>query len=159
MTLIASESIREDGDIPALPLWLGLAGLAPFIALALALALQHSTVAGQPVAPALLAYGATILSFLGGVHWGLALRHPARDTRDGLYLIAMAPPLWAWAGLLVGGAAGLAMLAAGLAAHGALDATRSARFAAPRWYGRLRLVLALLATVATLAAATVVAYG
>lgn len=157
MTLIASEPIGEDHDIPHLPLGLGLAGLAPFLGLALAIALQHRDIAGVDAAQALLFYGATILSFLGGTHWGLALRHPAQDVRGLLYVLAMVPPLWAWAGLLAGGAVGLFMLAAGLAAHGALDAWSAGRFAAPRWYPRLRLLLATLSTIATTAAAVVIA--
>ena len=159
MTLIASEPAGDDRDIPETPLALGLAGLIPFIALALALALQHPVVFGIDAAFALTAYGATILSFLGGVHWGLALRHPAPDIRRALYVGAMVPPLWAWAGLLVGGAAGLALLAVGLVGHGAVDAARSGRFAAPRWYGRLRLVLTAVATITTVAAAVVVGYA
>ena len=159
MTVIASEPVREDHDIPDVPLGLGLGGLVPFIALALALALQHPTLWGLAAAPALLGYGAVILSFLGGVHWGLGLRHPAPDMRAGLYVLGVVPPLWAWAGLLLGGAAGLGLLALGLALHGLLDAARATRFAAPRWYPRLRLLLAGLATIATTAAATVVGYG
>ena len=156
MTMIASEPIGDDHEIPGLPLALGLFGLVPFIALALAVALQMRDVAGLDAAVALLGYGATILSFLGGVHWGLALRHPSADVRNALYVGAMIPPLWAWAGLLVGGAAGLGLMAAGLAAHGVLDGLRATRFAAPRWYPRLRTLLSVLATVATLAAAVVV---
>jgi hypothetical protein len=157
MTLIASEPIGDDREIPVLPLALGLAGLAPFLALSLAVALRHDDLGGIDAGAALLFYGAAILSFLGGAHWGLALRHPAKDIRNGLYLGAMVPPLWAWAGLLAGGAPGLGLLAAGLAAHGALDGLWSTRFAAPRWYPRLRLLLAALATIATTAAAVVIA--
>lgn len=157
MTLIASEPIGDDHDIPELPLALGLAGLAPFLGLSLALALTSGEAFGIAATPALLGYGACILSFLGGVHWGLALRHPAREMRAYLYAIAIAPPLWAWAGLLVGGASGLGMLAAGLALHGVLDASQSGRFAAPRWYAKLRLLLAALSTIATTAAAVVTA--
>lgn len=157
MTMIASEPIGDDHDIPLLPLALGLAGLAPFIGLALAVALQAPPVMGVQASGALAAYGAAILSFLGGVHWGLALRHPSPDIRRGLYVAAVIPSLWAWAALLVGGAVGLFMLAAGLAAHGAADTLYATRFAAPRWYPRLRLLLATLATVATVAAAVVIA--
>lgn len=157
MTLIASEPIGDDHEIPAVPLALGLAGLAPFIGLALAVALQHGDFGGLDAATALLGYGATILSFLGGVHWGLALRHPSAEIRNGLYVMAVAPPLWAWVGMMVGGATGLGLMAAGLAAHGVLDGLRAARFAAPRWYPRLRALLAVLATIATIAAAVVVA--
>ncbi|MDR4306766.1 DUF3429 domain-containing protein [Chelatococcus sambhunathii] len=157
MTLIASEPIRDDAEIPALPLWLGLLGLIPFIGLALAIALHGRDLFGLDAAAALLGYGATILSFLGGAHWGLALRHPNAETRRGLSVGAMAPPLWAWGALLVGGASGLFMLGAGLAAHGIVDGLWSTRFAAPRWYGRLRLLLAALATIATVAAGAVIA--
>lgn len=159
MTLIASEPIADDHDIPEAPLALGLAGLAPFIGLSLAIALNAPVLAGLDTAFALLGYGAAILSFLGGVHWGLALRHPARATRNALYVAAVVPPLWAWAGLLAGGAAGLGTMAVGLAAHGALDGVFVTRFAAPRWYGRLRLLLATLATISTAAAAAVVAHS
>jgi hypothetical protein len=159
MTLIASEPAGDDSDIPELPLALGLAGLAPFIGLALCVALGAPQVWGVEPAAALLGYGATVLSFLGGAHWGLALRHPNGSLRRKLYVGAMAPPLWAWAGLIVGGAVGLGMTAVGLVLHGAVDGAFATRFAAPRWYGRLRLLLAALATVSTAAAAVVVAYG
>ena len=157
MTLIASEPVSDDRDIPFLPLALGLAGLTPFIALALTIALGGSRAAGFDPVSALLAYGAVVLSFLGGAHWGLALRHPSPDIRTALYLGAALPPLWAVAGLLLGGGVGLGMVAVGLAAQGAVDGLRSGRFAAPRWYGRLRALLSALAAVATAAAAVVVA--
>ena len=157
MTLIASEPVRDDHEIPPLPLAIGLVGLAPFIGLALVVALSDATVAGVDAAFALTVYGAVILSFMGGAHWGLALRHPAPDIRSALYLGAVVSPVWAWVGVVVGGAAGLGLLAAGLAAQGVVDAARSGRFAAPRWYPRLRALLAALATVATTAAAVVVA--
>ena len=159
MTLIASEPVGEDREIPEVPLALGLAGLVPFIALSLIIALGPASAEGVDVPAALTAYGAVILSFLGGVHWGLALRHPSRETRNLLYALAIAPPLWSWLGLMAGGAAGLGLMAFGLAAHGAVDAARSTRFAAPRWYPRLRILLATLATISTTAAAVVVAHA
>ncbi|MGA0532237.1 DUF3429 domain-containing protein [Hansschlegelia sp. KR7-227] len=159
MTLIASEPIADDREAPTVPLALGLGGLAPFIGLALAIALGYRDLLGVDAAFALVAYGATILSFLGGVHWGLALRHPSAEMRVALYVAAVVPPLWAWVGLLAGGAPGLGLLAAGLAAHGVVDATRANRFAAPRWYPRLRLLLAMLSTIAVTAAAVVVAHA
>lgn len=157
MTLIASEPIGEDHEIPSTPLALGLAGLAPIIALSLAIALQYERIAGLDAVFALTAYAATALAFLGGAHWGLALRHPAPDVRTSLYVMAVVPALWGWFALIAGGAWGLAMLAVGLGAHGALDAWGAARFAAPRWYPRLRLLLAILATIALTAATAVIA--
>jgi len=58
------------GDPPRAALVLGPAGLIPFVGLAVA---AWVAPAGW-VAPAAAAYGATILAFLGAVHWGLALR-------------------------------------------------------------------------------------
>ena len=58
--------------VPSAAGWLGGLGAAPFIGLAGAIPFLN----GAPrmfVAQALVAYGATILSFLGGVHWGLAI--------------------------------------------------------------------------------------
>ncbi|MFC3695151.1 DUF3429 domain-containing protein [Chenggangzhangella methanolivorans] len=156
MTLIASEPVRDDHEIPPIPLAVGLAGLAPFIGLALTVALAGGET-GASASVALLAYAALILSFFGGAHWGLALRHPARELRAGLYLGAAISPAWALAGVLLGGAGGLGLVAAGLVAQGAVDGLKSTRFAAPRWYPRLRALLAALASVATAAAAVVVA--
>jgi len=157
MTLIASEPVRDDHEIPPLPLAIGLLGLAPFIGLALVTALAGPDAAGFDAAFAVTAYAAVILSFMGGAHWGLALRHPAADVRTALYLGSAVSAFWAWAGVFVGGAAGLGLLAAGLATQGAIDALKAGRFAAPRWYPRLRALLAALATVATAASAVVVA--
>ena len=56
---------------------LGIAGLIPFAAGA-ALALLSDDAAAARAA--LLAYGAVILSFLGAVHWGLALASGPADT-------------------------------------------------------------------------------
>jgi uncharacterized protein DUF3429 len=159
MTLIASEPAGDDHGIPEVPLALGLLGLAPFIGLALCVALRSPSLLGVEAATALLGYGAVILSFLGGTHWGLALRLPARDTRALLFIASAAPPLWAWGAVLVGGAGGLAMIAAGLLAQGAADGLYAGRFAAPRWYGRHRLALATLAAISTAAAAVVVGFA
>ena len=41
----------------------------------------------------LVAYGAVILSFVGALHWGIALSHPAASLRD--------PDLW-WGALVAG---------------------------------------------------------
>ena len=61
----------------------------------------------------LLAYGATILSFLGAIHWGLALRDPT-DPPVAMLMWSVMPSLAAWAALLWGGSGGLYLLAAGL---------------------------------------------
>ncbi len=88
---------------------------------------------------ALLGYGAVILSFLGGIHWGLALARDAPGLR--LLGVGVLPSLVGWAGLLVGGDAGLLLLTAGFLAVLAVDIGLSRNGAAPAWFARLRTML------------------
>lgn len=86
---------------------LGYAGLLPFGALALAL-WWPSSVHPAPLAFALLAYGASIASFLGAIHWGLAMRDDVGG--DLRYLWGVIPSLLAWIALLAPLAWGLLLL-------------------------------------------------
>lgn len=88
---------------------------------------------------AFMAYGAVILSFLGGIHWGLAI---ASDLGDGSLprrlVVSVVPSIVAWAGLLLPLRVGLLVLAVGFAAMLYVD-TRATRVGeAPPWYPRLR---------------------
>lgn len=58
-----------------------------------------------------LAYGAVILSFLGGIHWGVAMHHGGADASRQL-AACMLPSLAAWIALTLEPPAALAMLAA-----------------------------------------------
>lgn len=130
-----------DRLLPNVPLpaaVLGLAGLIPFVATAL-LALRGEPSAGWATF-ALLAYGAVILSFLGGIHWGLALARPAPPGFHQLG-IGVLPSLAAWAGLLIGGVAGLLLLIAAFMALLAVDLGLARDGGAPPWFARLRLLL------------------
>ena len=111
-----SVAMAGDGPSPAAR-WLGLAGLLPFAAGAIALwtapASRHAM-----VALALAAYGASIVAFLGGLHWGLAARGGQRSTQ---YAWGVVPSLLAWVALLLPARIGLAVLAATLVACYAVD--------------------------------------
>jgi hypothetical protein len=138
--------------------WLGGLGLIPFVALA------ASIVTGLPQLPfdarsGLIAYGAVILSFLGGVHWGIALstdgiRLGAGRTDGGRLLIGVLPSLIGWGGSLLQPSGGLMLLIAGFLLQGLIDLRSSSRGALPTWYPRLRVPLTLIA-VASLGAALV----
>lgn len=68
------------------------AGLAPFIiSAALGIIGFYQGIALQ----SFLVYSAVILSFLGGTHWGLAMRDGI-DKVQGRLIICMAPSLIAW---------------------------------------------------------------
>ncbi|AWV23211.1 Hypothetical protein RADP37_01865 [Roseomonas mucosa] len=77
---------------------LGLAGLVPFFGLAML------SLSGEAwTRPPLLLYGATILSFLGAIHWGVTLRAPESEAGwDWPRLtLGVLPPLLAWVALLL----------------------------------------------------------
>jgi len=58
--------------MPLLAILLGVAGLIPFVVCGLG-AISADAVQATRMMTALIGYGAVILSFLGGVHWGFAL--------------------------------------------------------------------------------------
>lgn len=101
-------------SLDALPLspWaarLGYAGLLPFVTLAAAAWLVPAPYRAQ-AAVALLAYGTTIASFLGAIHWGLALRG-SMAPRPGPLVWGVFPSLVAWVALLLPVSQGLLTVA------------------------------------------------
>jgi hypothetical protein len=96
--------------------WLGYGGLLPFAAGAVAVVMQQ----GDWALPALIAYGACILSFLGAVHWGWVLGPAGVAMVPNLplvrtLLLGVVPSLVAWAALLLPAEQGLGLLIIGLA--------------------------------------------
>ena len=120
--------------------WLGFAGVFPFAITAVNL---HS---GWPLfdgfaLQVFIVYSAVILSFLGGVRWGLAARIEESPASE--YVIAIAPSLIAVAAVLLPRPGWQVLaLAAGFAATGLLDYLRPAGM--PTWLHSLRWQLTLL---------------
>lgn len=141
--------------LPRTALWLGLAGLLPFLAGAL-VALLGDGAAVRPFAVAALAgYGAVILSFLGAVHWGFALRGTTDPAEAGATAARLAlgvvPSLVAWVALLLPRGPGLALLAAGVLATAAVETLTARGGLVPEGYMRLRWGLSLGAALCLLA--------
>lgn len=137
-------------------LWLGYAGLLPFAGLTWA-SLGAATPWNMCAAAALLAYGASILSFMGAIHWGLAMRASAGDDtrhRNGQFIWGVFPSLLAWCAMLWAAPGGLWLVGAGLWACFAMDRKVYPIHGLQGWL-RLRLVLTLGAT----ASCAVVAWG
>jgi len=132
---------------PAPALGLGLAGLIPFVA---APAYMYNAGVFLPsIATAQLTYGATILSFLGGVRWGLlASGGPHLPPTWSQYSWSVTPSLIAWAALLIPNqAAATTLCAAGLTTALVLDLKQQGY---PDWFRGLRLILTLGAVVSLL---------
>lgn len=123
---------------------LGLSGLLPFVAAALALLLAPDHWSGF-ARGALIAYGAVILSFLGAVHWGLALRAPATEAwaTPWRLVLGVVPSLIAWAAMLLFEAPSLLLLAGGILGTAAVEQWATGRGLVPAFYMRLRWVLSL----------------
>ena len=129
--------------VPASAGWLGGLGAAPFIGLAGAMPFLTSA-PRMLVAHALVAYGATILSFLGGVHWGLAIgsQSSRHDGKLRLRLtLSVIPSLAGWAALLFAETTGLFILALAVAAMLWVDIRATQVGEAPPWYSKLRIPL------------------
>ena len=150
--------MRSDADASPLPTavaWLGHGGLLPFVALALAAWLGGEW--AEPARQAQLAYGAVILSFVGALHWGLAMAAPGLDARarSGRYVWSVVPSLMGWVALLLPGVAGFWLLAVGFVLHFGQDWRHARGAGVPGWYLPLRARLTAVATACVLLTALV----
>lgn len=121
---------------------LGYLGLIPFVVLAV-LSLLLGPVHQAAIAFALLAYGATIASFLGAIHWGLAM--PDSDGAKSQLVWGVVPSLLAWISLLLPVPLGLLLVAATLVACLLVDYKLYPRYGLRAWLG-MRTILTLVAT-------------
>ncbi len=141
---------------PRPPLILGPAGLLPQI-VALAVALWAPVEWRFAGVTAAQFYAAAILSFLGGVWWGLAAR--AHDPPRWTWIASVLPSLWAAAALFAlqwgWNDAVLLALAAGLLAALIGDRALRREGLMPEWLWRLRVRLSVGLGVATVAVAAV----
>ncbi|MDP3899146.1 MAG: DUF3429 domain-containing protein [Mesorhizobium sp.] len=127
---------------------LALAGYVPFAVLAVWL---YSIPADHPWRPdtilLLKTYGAVILSFLGGIRFGIAVAADEGEQRGALTL-SIVPALAGWAALWISEPYAFALLAVAFAAHGAWDSIAAHSGAAPAWFGRMRSWLTILVVIA-----------
>lgn len=134
---------NPDTKVPVAAAWLGGLGALPFVALAVA-----THVIGEPMrslsAHGLAAYGATILSFLGGVHWGLAVASHRQEPQlklMGWLVLSVIPSLLGWSALIMPTRLGVAVLAASFAVMLWVDLRATKIGRAPAWYPKLRIPL------------------
>lgn len=144
--------------------WLGYAGLIPFVSLALGLRFLPAELHQYSVF-ALTAYAATITSFLGAIHWGLAMRDAqstsAAASSAALFAWGVVPSLVAWIAILLavfsgtasGQGAALRVLGVLLWVCYAIDRTIYPKFQLQNWLP-MRLRLTLVASVSCFYAAT-----
>lgn len=141
-----TDSVPSSPTVP-IALWLGYGGLIPFAALA-ALAWLLEPEWRPFTTAALSAYAAVIVSFLGGIHWGIGFR----DGTPRLFLWGVLPSLVAAAALLLPPRHGLLMHGVMLLLCYAVDRSVYPAHGLQAWLG-LRWRLSLVAATSCFVAA------
>ena len=95
----------------------------------------------------LTGYSAIVLSFLGGIRWGLAILARTGEHRRDLILSAV-PPLIGWMALVAPPPLVFVFLAVAFAAQGAWDSLTLPPGAAPDWFRRKRIQMTILVVAA-----------
>jgi hypothetical protein len=151
--------------LPPFAIVLGAAGLLPFLVCSLG-ALSLSSDGSTRSLLALVAYGATILAFLGGVHWGFALDGsgtPSERVQRARFGLGVVPSLIGWAALLITfiglPTTGLLVLTAGFVATTVVEAQAARRGLMPQRYMWLRWALSIVVVVCLVSVSLIRAFG
>lgn len=114
---------------------LGYAGLIPFVVFSIGCWIPLPYVTNAPYI--LITYGAVILSFMGAVHWGVAMAN--KDQQQGKFFISsVLPALVAWPALLLAQSLALVILLAGFIGLYTYDRSVEKAQALPGWYIPMR---------------------
>ena len=151
--------------VPPIAILLGAAGLIPFLLGSYgALALDGD--AARISLLGLAAYGAVILAFLGGVHWGFGLEAGTTQTvgtQRARFGLGVLPSLIGWAGLLVTFAGlpkvGLLVLLAGFVAVTITEARGAQAGLVPNGYMLLRWILSVVVILCLVSVCLVLTLG
>jgi len=143
-------------SIPAMPKLLGFGGALPFLSLTPYIVEPLFPTYVQQAAEAQVAYGALIVSFLGAVHWGMALSSTLSGPKAAAalrerYTWSVFPALAAWPALMMQTAPGSLCIAVILAICYISDRSYNRIGALPKWYMSLRGYLTTLAISSMLA--------
>jgi len=133
--------MNQDTKTPVAALQLGFAGAIPFVAGALASLPLISSLHDWGLW-LLLHYGAIILSFMGGVHWGAAMMR--NDINLGSLGRSVLPSLLALPAIFFSGAIGLIILIVSFATLLFYDEQETTAGRLPAWYPYLRRRLTMI---------------
>ncbi|KAK5075820.1 hypothetical protein LTR24_009854 [Lithohypha guttulata] len=166
-TIVDTFSLK---DVPQRAMYMGLAGVVPYLATSLSTvvlsfdiqyAANHGTgflMSGEVseqllhiIEPLQLGYGATIISFLGAIHWGLEWAEYGGEQGYPRYFIGVAATAVAWPTLLLSAEVGLITQFLAFTFLYYADSRASRAGWAPKWYGIYRFVLTAIVGVSIVA--------
>ena len=142
-------------EAPRAPVLIGLLGLIPFAIATLAFIVNASAsdqaqfLVGYIGIVSVIAYGAVILSFLGGTRWGLAIANRPNGPAPLALTWSVLPSLVGWAALVISVDPvraphyGVIMMMGAYGMMLAWDLSTVRAGVWPDWYGPLRVVLTL----------------
>lgn len=137
-------SVKELKRSPVPALVLGASGLIPFVAAPGYMI--FSSMFMPSICFAQMAYGASILSFLGGVKWGFSIAEESILRPGWINLgVSVVPSLVAWGGLMMPHPLSLFVVMGGLAGAGYYDMVT---WGYPPWFKGLRFILTFVAILA-----------
>ena len=130
---------NDNGAFKRAALWLTALGYLPFIILALALLANVGFPLGREMLILMLTgYGAVILSFLGGIRWGMAIINGKSGTT---LVLSVLPSLLGWIALIMEPRAGLIALIIGITLHYVWDRASVGDGGYPAWFARIRTAI------------------
>ena len=134
----------QGAKIPISALLLGIGGLIPFFGLAIWQGVAGDELLAERLMMGFVFYAASILSFLGGVGWGLAINETDPVQRGLGFSVSTVPSLIAWAAAFINVqnlAFALTILGAAFLLQSAWDWHLTQIGRAPRWFATLRIGL------------------
>jgi len=124
---------------------LSLAGFFPFAVFAAALIVLNTENPLRPLAiDGLKTYTAVILSFLGGIRWGLAMKAVEPEKERHAIAISVIPSIVGWMAIFLPVPIAFGVLVLAVAAQGAWDSFAGQQGIFGLWFVKLRTVLTLL---------------
>lgn len=130
---------------------LSLAGAMPFAGLAIILIFAPEGY--SQFASALLTYGAIILSFLGGIRWGIALTRAEGRSATQVFALSVLPSLIGWAAVIFGGAGGFTLLAIAFFTQAVWDYGAWCTDVMQEWFVKIRMIVSAIVIVSLVIAA------
>jgi len=144
------EHTENSTAIPRPALLLGYGGLIPFVTLSAATWGLSSNLLVQ-VHEALLLYASIILTFMGAIHWGVAMSKSLAPNSLQLTL-SVIPALIAWFAFFTTQSINYVILTISFAGLCLIDSKSSKRGDLPGWYPRLRVPLTAIVVISLVSA-------